>query len=660
MSGYSEAEEVAKLSFDELLTDIYNHCSEDIPYEVLQEHLWKRYQDPLDLNQASRKALHRLCILTEEQLDQFFRHLEKNGPLISIYELQAIPDFDLTTIQRLVPFVKVEDTGTESYHGMVWARRLGERNHYGFVRYERTPAPQKDHSTDRESDSGSYGGSLNGFLTQLNMKKPSYWDLGLAARKKSGESLAWDPATQRYGPSVVRFYGIINGKKSLKKLILGDYEVGYGQGLVLNAGFSRNKGSEVIKIIRTNNLGIRPHMALTNAAFRGVATTWQWRPLEFTIYYSTVGLDGKLERNDSSKALYVKSLSRGGYYRTESEIKRKAQVNEQVIGSTLLYTNPIQHVTVGFNVLYSHYSYPIKPNVRIGNPLRFSGQDHANGSLFYCYLWQNFHFFGEAALSRSGGRAAAVGTVASLSRYLDATVLWRHYDQNFHAPFGKGFKENSSDNSNEQGIYLGARVKPWKRLYLDAYFDYFYFPWVLGHKSIGHSWLSQATYQPSKTSMLCLQYKTTTKAKKVPRERRIAMGTKNGYKLSYRYALSKALILKNELQYNSYQQLNRPRWGYAAAQDVIYKIRKLRLKGRVAWFSAENWETRPTFYEPNVSYTGFNFLAYHGHGMRYCFLICYKPISLFRLELKYALTHYQGRAKKSLRNEVRLQAILRF
>ena len=669
LAGRIWAEEAPKQpAFDALLEAIYGDCPEEMPYEVLQERLWEYYQDPLELNQTSREVLQRLGMLTEQQLDQFFSHLAKNGPLVSIYELQAIPAFDLPTIQRLVPFVKVEEGYTDYHNRALWAQGLGARDSYGLVRYERTLETKQGYLPNKKSDTIPYVGAPDGLLTRLSVKQP-HWGLGLAARAKAGEALTWDPATQRYGPSVARFHWVLKHKKSLKALVLGDYVVGYGEGLVLNAGFSMNKGSETIKIIRTNNLGIRPYTSLTSAAFRGIATTWQWGAIAFTAYYSTVGLDGRLEGDTSASGQYVQSIARGGYYRTESEIAKKGQVNEQVIGSTLVYQGPTRGAVVGINTLYSHYSLPIQPDIQKGNPLRFSGQEHANGSLFYRYLWQNFHFFGEGALSRNGGKAAVVGTVASLSRYVDTTVLWRHYDQDFHGPFGKGFKENSSDNSNERGLYLGTRVRPWQRLYLDAYYDYFYFPWFWDEASAGHSWLGKATYQPSRAILIYLQFKTKVKAQKVPETEEIAMGTKNNYKLCYKHKLSKNVSINSEVQCNSYQQLDPLTWGYAAVQDVVYKIRKLQLKGRVAWFSTEAGANKLTFYEPNVLYAGFNFPAYQGQGMRYCLLVCYKPTPAFRLEMKYTLTHYREKDKigsgqetieGNVKNDVRLQAIFRF
>ncbi len=663
------AEAAAKKDFYELLEVIYSQWEEDVVYEVLQGRLWEYYNDPLALNGASREDLRLLCILTDDQLDQLFKHIAKNGPLISSYELQAILGFDLATIQLLLPFVSIE-VGSDNYHSRaLWHKGLEARNSYGLMRYERTLENKRGYQHGKNQNKVPYTGSPNKLFTRLSIKHLSGWELGLSARKGAGEAWTWDPATQRYGLAPWRFYWLVRDKKRIKTLVVGDYAVGYGQGVVINAGFSIDKSSETIKVIRTNNLGIRPHTSVATTALRGMAVTWQWHPIALTMYYSNVDLDGQVRTHTSLGSQYVRSVSRNGYYRTQSEIAKKGQVNEQVIGSTLVYKGPTRGAELGINVLYSHYSLPIYPDTKHGNPLRFSGQHHANRSLFYRYLWQNFHFFGEGALSRDGGKAAVIGAVASLSGYADATVLWRYYGQNFNSPYGKSFRENSSSNSNERGIYLGARVKPWHRLHLDAYYDYFYFPWCLGKPRTGHSWLAKATYQPTTTSLVSLQYKTAIKPHRVAKTKNTTVGTRQNYQLCWQYALSKAINLKSEVQCSSYQQLGAPTWGYAAAQNVAYRIRKFQLKGRVAWFSAKETSKRLYFYEPNVLYTGFKFRPYQGRGMHYRLLVCYQPTAAFRLELKYALTYRMdqdkiGSGQETIRgnsqNGVTLQAIFKF
>jgi hypothetical protein len=650
---------VEKQDFDELLDAIYGQWEEDLAYEALRERLWEYYNDPLSLNQATREELHMLCILTNDQLDQLFQHLEKNGPLISIYEVQTIPRFDLATIQLLAPFVKVEAMPDHYHSRSLWCKGLEAKNRYVLMRYERTRETKYGYQRNSRRHKTPYLGSPDKLFTRLSIKHPSGWGLGISARKGAGEALTWDPATQRYGAPVGRFHWLLNNKKRIKILVVGDYAVGYGQGIVLNAGFSVDKSSETIKVIRTNNLGIRPHMSVTTVCFRGLAATWQWQPIELTTYYSNVDLDGQVKKDAS-----VSSFSRNSYYRTQGEIARKGQVNEQVIGSTLIYKGPARDAELGVNLLYSHYSLPISPTLKRGNPLCFRGQHHANGSIFYRYLWQNFHFFGEGALSKNGGKAAIIGVVASLSCHADATVLWRHYAQDFHSPYGKAFRENSASNSNEQGIYLGAKLSLLRHLHLHAYYDYFYFPWVLRKPRAGYSWLAKANYQLTKTALVYLQHKTTVKPRQTTK---VVVGTTQNYKLGWQCALSKTTRLKSEVQCGCYRQLRLPAWSFAATQDIAYSVHKFQLKGRVAWFNAMHAHNKLYAYEPNMLHTGFNFHAYHSRGMRYCLLMCYQPTTSLRLELKYTLTHCKdkkevkiGRESINFKNTMMLQAIFKF
>ncbi len=659
--------------FTTLVDAIYAKQVKEINYEMLHQRLWEFYQQPLEVNQASQEELALLCILTDTQLDQLFHYLEESGSLLSIYELQAIPEFDLATIYQLIPFVKVEEVYADFRNLPLWKRGLWHRNSYWLMRYERTLETKKGYQQNEGSSTVPYVGSPNQFLTQFRIQHPSGLEVGFSAKKGAGEAFTWDPSTKRYGFNLGRFYCLLKNRKMLKALVVGDYEVGYGQGLIVNTGFSTNKSSETVKVIRTNNLGIRPHTSLASAAFRGIASTLQWRQLELTTYYSNIDLDGRRAIDASIGSEYIQHVQRGGYYRTQNEVAKKGQVNEQVIGGTAVYKFRERDAELGINVLYNIYALPLYPNTQKGTPLRFCGRENANGGFFYRYLWQNLHFFGEGAFSKSGGRAAIVGIIASLSHHLDATVLLRHYDQDFHSLYGNAFSENASSNSDERGIYLGARIKPVPYLYFDAYYDYFHFPWFLGKGAAGHSWLTKATYEPQKSTLLYFQCKETKKEGHIPKARKpaatSAVGKKRGYKVRWQQMASKVVSLTSGVQWNSYQQLKRTTWGYALAQGVTYKISKLKLSGRVAWFNTEDAMNKMAFYEPDVLHGGFNFSSYQGIGMRYCLLVCYKPVPYCRLELRYTLNWYRDKDKVgsgqeaiegNTKNHVKLQAIVSF
>ena len=148
MGAYEPVSAREKPEFITLLDAIYSQQAEEISYEELYENLWEFYQHPLELNHASREDLSLLCILTDAQLDHFFDHLEKNGPLRSIHDLQAIPDFDRDTISQLVPFVQVSETYPKPTKALGKPGSPGSQHSYWLGGYERTIEQAKNSKTE--------------------------------------------------------------------------------------------------------------------------------------------------------------------------------------------------------------------------------------------------------------------------------------------------------------------------------------------------------------------------------------------------------------------------------------------------------------------------------------------------------------------------------
>ncbi len=668
-----------KPAFTQAFEAVYAQQLEESDPEALYDHLWSFYQHPLDLNQATREDLAVFGILSDMQLDQFFTHLEKNGPLVSIYELQAIPEFDLTTIYLLLPFVQVTETYPEHRLELQELGITSRQSNYWLAQYARTLETKRGYQLDSSKGITPYVGSPDQLLTRLKYSHPPGWSLGIAGRKAPGEAFTWDPATSRYGLNVWRAYISLQNKAYLKQLILGDYQIGYGQGLVLNAGFSRDKSSEAIPIMRTNNLGIKPHTSLASYGLRGGAATFTWNHLTQTIYYAYNELDARVFQDKATGELYVASLQRNNLYRTALALRKRGQVLEQVMGTTLIYQNKVQGLELGLNTLYNHYDLVIKPDPK-KNSFNFSGQDHYNVSLFYRYLWHNLHCFGEGGISPSGGKALVSGVIASLSAKIDVSLLVRSYGTNFHSPYGKAFRKNSQSNRNEQGWYIGLHFQPISQVNLYAYYDYFKFPEPrpsLPEPSAGYDWLTKVTYQPSRNTLWLLQYQEMHKAKQVPlakspkpkdKKPLVKMGLKRRTKAQLKHALSPRLDLTTNAQFSHYQLVDPPTWGYGLVQRATYKLRLLRLTGQVAWFDTDA-DNKLYFYEKEVLYTSPVPRPYHQKGTKYAVLLTYQPTPSWRLELKYAFTWYIDQTKigsglekiaDNTQNELKLQAIYRF
>src|ERR1017187_1692224 len=68
--------------------------NEEADYTDLLASLYFYAEHPINLNQTTREELQELKLLNDIQINNLLNHIEKNGKLIVIYELQSIDGFD--------------------------------------------------------------------------------------------------------------------------------------------------------------------------------------------------------------------------------------------------------------------------------------------------------------------------------------------------------------------------------------------------------------------------------------------------------------------------------------------------------------------------------------------------------------------------------------
>ena len=81
----------------------------DFDYNTVLEELKEFAKKPINLNKTDAQELADLGLLTQVQIDNLLLYIEKYGKLISIYELQAIPNLDIPSIKKILPFIKVNN-----------------------------------------------------------------------------------------------------------------------------------------------------------------------------------------------------------------------------------------------------------------------------------------------------------------------------------------------------------------------------------------------------------------------------------------------------------------------------------------------------------------------------------------------------------------------
>ena len=617
---------------------------EDISYEDLYESLLLFYTNPLNLNSAEKADLASLYILSPAQINAFFEYRENVGKLISLYELQAIPEWDVPTIRDLLPFVSITEI-QDSRPFMT--RLLNEENNYLLLRYTRTL--QESEGYQREDDSG-YLGDRNTVYGRFRVSHSDDFSLGITFEKDAGEQFNLDPKQNQHGFDFYSYHFAIQNKGKLKNLVVGDYQMQFGQGLVYGAGFGAGKGAETINTIKRNSTGIKPYTSvLETGFFRGAGATIDLGALEVTGFASYLAQDANLQNDTTYSDFeeFVNSIQQTGFHRTSSELDAKNSIKEFSTGMALEYH--IKHqFSIGATGLYSQFSRPLQKRPNNYNQYEFSGDQNFIGSLYSNFNYQNLVLFGEMAQSKSGGLGAVAGVLLSLTPQLDFSWSYRNYDKDFHSFYGNAFGEGSRI-INETGTYWGLSYRPSRKYKFSAYFDKFTFPWLrfrVDAPSSGFEYLGRFTYKPSRSIQMYAQFRQENKELSITSGdgalSQLTETSKKNYIINLDYAIGRTFSFKSRVQGSSYTEANETTHGLAILQDVNVSFWKMKLSTRFALFDTDDYNNRQYIYEKDVLYA-FSIPAYSGIGTRTYLLAQYNVSRSLTLWARYSLFDYTDR-----------------
>ncbi|MGB3618595.1 MAG: hypothetical protein WBA12_10780, partial [Catalinimonas sp.] len=293
--------------------------------------------------------------------------------------------------------------------------------------------------------------------------------------------------------------------------------------------------------------------------------------------------------------------------------------------------------------------------------------------------WRNLNWFGEVGRSSSGGLGGVGGVLASLSPTVDAAVVVRRYDRDFHTLYGAAFGERTR-NQNEQGIYWGLKLRPLPKLEVNAFFDRYRFPWLsyLSDAPVdGQEYLVRAQYRFTRQTRAYGQFRREGRGRNQPgnttRLDYLSPQRRTNVLLHFETRPDDHLLFRTRLQGGTYVIEPTPTTrttsvGYVLAQDFGWTADRWRLTGRVALFETDDYNTRQYLYEHDVLYA-FSFPALAGRGVRTYLVGQYRVARTTDLYFRYARTHYRdrdeigsgvNRVEGPLRTEVKVQVRQKF
>lgn len=659
----------AQTQEDQLIKDLIESIAENLPedYDLseLQDRLTYYRKHPINLNNTTAEELKTLVFLSPLQISNLFEHIRKNGKLIDLLELQSIPEFDIQTIQRLLPFATLEQSAMVDK--ITAANLLKYGNNDLILRYGRVIEKSKGYT---DLPGSKYLGTPDRYLFRYRYTYSNRVSASLVFEKDAGEHFFRGPKQKPFDFLSGHIAFLNTGR--FKKIVLGDYTMQFGQALTLWSGFAFGKSPDVTGVAK-RDVGLRPYTSANEFAFlRGAAMTVNIaKNIDFSPFVSHRKLDASMTTIDGVNM--VSTINETGLHRTQSEINNKNNLEQTVYGGVLQYRTSA--LSIGAVAYHTSFNRTFTPGTGLYRIHNFTGKELTNVGAHYSYTYKNFYFFGEFGKSLDAGLAYVNGALVSLSSTVSAVLLHRNYQKNYHNFFNQATAE-ASEAFNEKGFYAGLNINPSKVWSIQVYGDYFKFPWLrfrVDAPSDGYEFLGQVTYSPTKTFRAILRYKTEVKQQNtnltVPFNYLDEVKREN-YRAEVKWAVGKSFGFQNRVEVVQFRKGDaKAEFGYLAYQDVSYSPLSSRLSGniRVAYFNTASYDSRIYAYEDDVLYN-FTFGLYNGKGLRGYANLKYRLAKRIDLWGRYALYNYDnvetvgsgldeinGKMKSEMRIQLRYQ-----
>lgn len=460
------------LSWDEFVSEFLDQewGKEDEAPEFYQqshtiiERLEEKYNNPINLNTATREDLIELDFLSSEQADSILSTRARLHIFSSPGDLMVVRGLGYRERRWLSLFVVLGDTIQQP--SSRW-RSYYEGSHiiesrWDIPLYKRAGFQIKNQEEIIKNRHRIYLGSPIAHTLRYRYNWKNQIAYGLTFQKDSGEPFG------KYGQHPYdHFSGFFkqssgNGKTTW---ILGDYRLHIGQGLLIGNGFFFNPSQTALHLPYAE-ARLRPHTGTDEVRFlRGAALSvcnGSWRGIAFASHRR---LDGRIE-NDT-----LRSFITDGLHRSLNEIKRKGAIGLTTIGVHGEWRKANRHI--GVSGMYLHYDHIVFPTPRPYNQHAFRGQTTGGFSVDASWKGKNSAWQSEIAFDTNGNLATIQLYRQNITRRLNGSLQVRHFSPGYISPLGYT-KQADSQIQNETGTTLALHYRIKSETEIRGVLDYHY------------------------------------------------------------------------------------------------------------------------------------------------------------------------------------------
>ena len=604
---------------------LYGELIEDIETEdnnSLLDQIEYYINNPITLNDCDTDDLLELPFIDQFIAKKIVSYVKQNKTIYNVNELFLIRDIDNITARRIIPFFRISPTEKSSI-------AFGE--HFNNIHlHTRSRIQEKYVSTEKSIPITS--SLLNKKVYNRILLSNKYFSAGALIEKDPQENQINDFQT---------FHLAVYPESIINQVFIGDFNVKFGQGLVIWTPYGFSKGSDAFLPFQRHSRFLSPNTSSNESTFhRGTGISIKYNSMVLSSFYSNVNRDATLNELNE-----VTSFPLTGYHRTQSEIEKKGNTNQKCLGAMIgLSTSDYNVSLLAYNVKYNRKLIP-------NSVYDLSGDSFSFYSCSYSVNTELFKFNGE--LAHNNKSFASINSLQlNITEELKLLFSYRNYPVDFKTLFGNGLGEISG-NRNEQGYYIGFKYKL-LFFHIDTYFDSFVFPQASSlsiYSTKGNDFLINISTKWINSCQFRIKYKYETKLSLDKAANYNIKKSTSQIKFSFRYKPSSILESKSGIdfvQINNNEVLEN---GILLYQELRYKpTAYFLISARIILFDTDSYQSRIYHFENDVRGV-MNNLPFYKDGNKFYILFSCAPFPWLTLSGKYSTSSKNEKTEPNLLNQ---------
>jgi len=553
--------------------------------------------------------------------------------------------------------------------------RLKNGDNTLLLRATQTLEKSKGYNIPLVPGNNYYLGAPQKILMRYKYNYKNILQYGIVAEKDAGEQFFKGAQKQGFDYYSLHFFARDIG--IIKSLAIGDFTVNMGQGLTQWQSLAFKKGPDVVNIKRQSAI-LQPYNSAGEINFhRGAGITLKKKHWQATGFFSYKKIDGNLVPDTSANSddAFISSLQTSGYHRTKSEVEDKGAQRQLAFGGNISYNSERYHI--GINVISYKFKLPV---IKSDDPYNFyalNGASFGNYSVDYSYTFKNIHFFGEAAVSNKLAKAIVNGLLISTAGNVDISLLYRNIEKSYQSLYSNAFTE-STYPTNEKGVFAGISIRPGAAWRIDAYTDFYNFPWLkyrVNGPSSGVDYFIQLNYRPNKQVEIYTRFRSETKSINFNPDNSVLSPVipkpKQNWRTNISYIIKPSVSLRSRVEILWFDKRSvQGEQGFLVYFDVLYKppLKPFSVSTRVQYFESDGYNSRLYAYENDVLYS-YSIPVFYDKGYRYYINTNYEINRKLTVWARMAKTIYKDKTfigsgldeiSSNGKTEVKLQLIYKF